>query len=120
MVPPRVSRPIGAPAKISRHCCRMDSPSLGVTKLQNLAPKTLKSLARLWTLHVRSDETETRRCHVIASRESGVATQANAEPIPSEGDASQLTSISTSGGLACAPRAQHAGRKGTSHASLFC
>src|SRR5208337_2874122 len=33
MVPPRVSRPIGAPAKISRHCCRMDSPSLGVTKL---------------------------------------------------------------------------------------
>src|SRR5208337_1558673 len=31
MVPPRVSRPIGAPAKISRHCCRMDSPSLGVT-----------------------------------------------------------------------------------------
>src|SRR5208337_5570046 len=33
MVPPRVSRPIGAPAKISRHCCRMDSPSLGVTQL---------------------------------------------------------------------------------------
>src|SRR5208283_706482 len=32
MVPPRVSRPIGAPAKISRHCCRMDSPSLGANQ----------------------------------------------------------------------------------------
>src|SRR5208337_1549076 len=37
MVPPRVSRPIGAPAKISRHCCRMDSPSLGVTKKELFA-----------------------------------------------------------------------------------
>ena len=36
MVPPRVSRPIGAPAKISRHCCRMDSPSLGVTQLDSV------------------------------------------------------------------------------------
>src|SRR5208337_1420685 len=50
MVPPRVSRPIGAPAKISRHCCRMDSPSLGVTKLQTLATKRLKGLSRRLTL----------------------------------------------------------------------
>src|SRR5208337_1805396 len=43
MVPPRVSRPIGAPAKISRHCCRMDSPSLGVTFFLWIARNPLKS-----------------------------------------------------------------------------
>src|SRR5208337_3057655 len=43
MVPPRVSRPIGAPAKISRHCCRMDSPSLGVTFFLGIARNPLKS-----------------------------------------------------------------------------
>ena len=39
-------------------------------KLHDLAPKTLKSQARLSTLHARSDEPEARRRRIIAGREA--------------------------------------------------
>ncbi len=63
MPAPHRTRPVGA--KFSRR-----------RNLRNLAPKTLKSFARLSTLHVWSDETEARRRHVIASRETAAERRA--------------------------------------------
>jgi len=57
------------------HAGASSNPAVGAKfsgrrNLQNLAPKTLKSLARRPTLDIWSDATEARRRHVIASRET--------------------------------------------------
>ncbi len=75
----------GAPVDIAGLARRDGDPPLAhaepalpskVAKLHDSAPETLKSRKRLSTSHVWPDETEARRSHVIASRETAAERRA--------------------------------------------